>query len=305
MPPSSPRSRGLLPHPPSVSTIATTPSLNAMLDGAYAITPLQHELGLDDVNQLWDTYRRSIADRRRQDRLQFQPGAREDSKPTGWSQTYLPFQPPPIPPTAPQPKLKTLAAYLDLEKVRDLGCVEIEAVWRLRHASSKHSLCASIPSSTFSRMAKNARRHPRFILPLPVGLPQASELDSAAGDSLDKGVSFHFVEWSFPSAAAVTVIMTHLAEFKTKGEFAIPHTAITHHLELAKDKGVVLLQGAVTENTGVSVEDARWLLVMLQRFYGGVGASDAERVEELLESFTAGDEAFRVEDLIDEAERIA
>ncbi|PGH15375.1 hypothetical protein AJ80_05559 [Polytolypa hystricis UAMH7299] len=261
-------------------------------------------LGLANVRQLWDAHRDQIEHLKRQDYIDSQLQTEE----YGEAPLPAPFTPPPVPP-APQaaPKLKTLAAYLDLDKVRHLGCAEIETVWRLRHASSQSSLCATIPSETFKQMVETARAHPRFVLPLPTSIshsPDSGPTADGAPTKKPSGVSFHFIEWAFPSPTAVTVIMTHLAEFKTKGEFAVPHTAITHHLELSRDKGVVLLQGAVTEHMGMSVEEARWLLMMLQKFYGGVGAPNSEPLGGLLEDFTAGNEAFNIQKLVEEAERI-
>lgn len=64
------------------------------------------------------------------------------------------------------------------------------------------------------------------------------------------------------------------------------------------------------EGRGVSVEEARWLVMCLQRFYGGVGAKDGQGVgskrrrKELLEMFGRGDSGFRVEDLVEEAEKV-
>lgn len=100
----------------------------------------------------------------------------------------------------------------------------------------------------------------------------------------------------------MTVLFTHLAEYKLRGEFSQPHTTITHHLELAKDKGLVLLQGQVVKGRGVSVDEAKWLVICLQKFYGLGGESNERR--RLLELFKKGDASFKVEDLVEEAEKI-
>jgi ATP synthase F1 complex assembly factor 1 len=71
---------------------------------------------------------------------------------------------------------------------------------------------------------------------------------------------------------------------------------------MAEDKGVVLLQGQVIEGRGVSVDEAKWLVMCLQKFYG-VGGEKNER-RRLLEMFGKGDAEFRVEDLVEEAEKI-
>ncbi|KAL8857692.1 MAG: hypothetical protein Q9178_005727 [Gyalolechia marmorata] len=187
------------------------------------------------------------------------------------------------------PGLKTLSSYLDLPKTLALPPKEIEYIWRLRHANSSTSLCAIIPSQTYLRIQQTARKYPHFILPLPrEGSP---------------GAEIHFLQWSFPASDTATVMFTHLAEYKLRGEFSQPHTTITMHLELMEEKGLVLMQGQVVEGRGVNVEEARWLVLCLQKFYGGTEGDHVSR-RRLLEKFSQGDETFRVEDLVDEAEKI-
>jgi ATP synthase F1 complex assembly factor 1 len=98
------------------------------------------------------------------------------------------------------------------------------------------------------------------------------------------------------------VLFTHLAEYKLRGEYSQPHTTVTHHLDLAGPKGVVLLQGSVVEGRGVSVDEGKWLLMCLQKFYG-VGEEKVER-KNLLEQFSQGDGGFEVERLLEEAEKV-
>lgn len=100
----------------------------------------------------------------------------------------------------------------------------------------------------------------------------------------------------------MTVLFTHLAEYKLRGEFSEPHTTITHHLELADSKELVLLQGQVIAGKGVSVDEAKWLLMCLQKFYG-FGSEKSER-RRLLELFGRGDAGFSIEELVEEAEKI-
>jgi len=125
-----------------------------------------------------------------------------------------------------------------------------------------------------------------------------------------------------------TVLFTHLAEYKLRGEYATPHTTVTHHLDLAGEKGLVLMEGNVAQGRGVSVDEGKWLVMCLQKFYaegGGEGDADDEqgkegavrgdrrreaRVKErgvrkkLLEQFSQGDGGFRIEELLEEAEKI-
>lgn len=164
---------------------------------------------------------------------------------------------------------------------------ELEAIWRLRHANNPQSLCAVIPLDVYLRIQNNARKHPHFILPLP---------------KEGEGAEIHFLQWTFPAPDTVTVLFTHLAEFKLRGEYSQPHTTVTHHLELARDKQVVLMKGDVVEGRGVSVDEAKWLVMCLQKFYG-VGSEKVER-RKLLEGFTKGDEGFSLDELVEESEKI-
>ena len=144
-----------------------------------------------------------------------------------------------------------------------------------------------IPRSTYSRLHETARRHPQFILPLP---------------REGQGAEIHFLQWTYPTPTTTTVLFTHLAEFKLRGEFSQPHTTVTHHLNLAGPKGLVLLHGSVIDGRGITVNEGKWLLMCLQKFYGG-GEDQVER-QRLLEQFSQGDENFKVEKLLEEAEKI-
>ncbi|KKY32290.1 putative f1f0 atp synthase assembly protein [Diaporthe ampelina] len=195
--------------------------------------------------------------------------------------------------------VKTLDQILDLPKARTLPVPELTAIWRLRHASSPQALCAVVPQHTYEAMEAEARAHPQFVLPLP---------------HPEQGAEMHFLQWTFdPATRTSTVLFTQLAEYKARGEFAVPHTTVTHHLDLVADKRVVLMQGTVVADRGVKPDDARWLVMCLQRFYGGwdgekndaLGRERAEERKRLLEWFGKGDSRFSVEKLLEEAERLA
>ncbi|MBE3047920.1 hypothetical protein IMZ48_36495, partial [Candidatus Bathyarchaeota archaeon] len=101
-----------------------------------------------------------------------------------------------------------------------------------------------------------------------------------------------------------TVMFTQLAEYKARGEFAQPHTTVTHHADLADgEAGLVLMQGQLVEGRGAKLEDARFLVLLLQKFYGGWGQGG--EAKQLLEWFRKGDSRFSVEKLLEEAERLA
>ncbi|WQF78186.1 hypothetical protein CDEST_03200 [Colletotrichum destructivum] len=188
--------------------------------------------------------------------------------------------------------IKPLDEILDLPKVRELPDKELTAIWRLRHASDPTSLCAVIPTPAYRTMEALARQNPQFILPVP---------------HEQQGAEIHFLQWVFDKASrTATVMFTQLAEFKARGEYAQPHTTITHHTDLADDRGVVLMQGKCLEDRGVKTAHAQWLVMCLQRFYGDAeGKERAAERQKLLEWFRTGDERFSVEKLLDEAERIS
>ena len=223
-----------------------------------------------------------------------------------------PAPPRPVQAAVQQPgSLKKLAAFLDMDKAKSLEGPEIEAVWRLRHASSASSLCAAIPASTYRLMAETAEAHPRFVLPLPT-LPAEDPSSSSTAEEEEgkdnwkrQGVTLHYVEWAFPAPEAATVTMTRLEEFKRRGESAVPHTTATLHLELAESNDMVLLQGQVAEGSRIGADEARLLMMLIQKFYTAeTHTSRGRRRHQLLQQFTAGSEAFDVDALIDEAEMV-
>lgn len=261
------------------------------------------EKGLNNVDELKEVYSAKIQELRKKAIV---PGAHAPLNPQQpptpqQAASSIPHQapPPPRPQQIPQiPKssdgIRTLSSFIDVEKTAALPQKEIETIWRLRHVRDPHSLCAVMQADTFKRIVATARRHPQFILPIP---------------REEKGAEIHFLQWTFPSPTTATVLFTHLAEFKLRGEFAQPHTTVTHHIDLADSNGVVMLEGRVMENRGVSVEEGKWLLMCLQKFYGFEAHSetakqDAQRRQKLMEQFSGGDEGFKVEELLEEAEKV-
>ncbi|KAK7415409.1 hypothetical protein QQZ08_012350 [Neonectria magnoliae] len=286
--------------------LATTRPSQAVIDKYRAqLDQKAKQEGLSSIDELKAAYAAKIEAERLRDAVEeayipqapntpvSQPNA--DGKPI----TNM-REPPKIPPTgAKKPTIKTLDAIIDLEKARELPEKELTAVWRLRHASSPLSLCAVVPASTYKAMEEAAKISPQFVLPVP---------------HPTQGAEIHYLQWTFDASSKTsTVLFTQLVEYKTRGEFAQPHTTITHHLDLADDKGLVLMQGQVIEGRGIKPEHAQWLAMCLQRFYGGwegegvVGGERKERADErtkLLKWFAAGDSRFTLEKLMEEAERL-
>jgi ATP synthase mitochondrial F1 complex assembly factor 1 len=186
--------------------------------------------------------------------------------------------------------VKTLSSYVDVDKLRQHSdSKEIELIWRAGH--TKDSLiCAVIPSRIYGRMAALARNHPMFILPLP----------------RDSGVEMHFVQFKFPEANVSHILFTSLLEYKTHGEFARPHTTAMHFEDLAEERGIVLMRGEVDgEQRGIALDDARTLVMGVQKLYGADVESERGRNRtKLIEEFTRGSDEFDVNKLLDELNRI-
>ena len=259
------------------------------------------EEGHEDIDSLKVAYADKIHKLRKEADVVVPPPpaatSQEAQQPPEQPQTSTSSSIPKNPPSA-SSGIKPLSSILDLPKASALPVKELTAIWRLRHASQPNSLCAVIPAATFSAMESLARQNPQFVLPVP---------------HPEQGAEMHFLQWTWDAATkSSTVLFTQLAEYKARGEFAAPHTTVTHYKDFVGDKGLVLMQGAVVEDRGVKVEDARWLVMCLQRFYGGwdgvgddkLGRERAEERRRLLEWFGRGDGRFSVEKLMEEAERM-
>ncbi|KAF2759305.1 ATP11-domain-containing protein [Pseudovirgaria hyperparasitica] len=278
------------------------------------------EEGHESIEGLKDAYKEKIQELRKKAAV---PGAtapldtaqaispKADSKPAASSapsQDTTKASSPRAPSSFPKANssVKPLSSYLDLEKISDLPTSQIEPLWRLRHAHKEQSLSFAVPADTWGAIVKMARQHPQFVLPLPREVPvEDGSAAATAGEAQasNAAAEIHFMQWNFPTEHAVTVLFTHLAEYKLRGEYANAHTTVTFHTELAQTKGLVLGQGTVMQGRGVTVDEGKWLLMCMQKFYGVQAEQRAER-KRLLESFTRGDSTFELQTLLDEAERI-
>ncbi|KAI1849223.1 hypothetical protein JX265_008634 [Neoarthrinium moseri] len=189
--------------------------------------------------------------------------------------------------------IKPLSEILDLPKARELPVKELSAIWRLRHASNPSSLCAVIPAATYKALEATARQHPTFVLPVP---------------RAEAGAEIHFLQWVFDAESKTsTVLFTQLAEYKVRGEWAQPHTSVTHYWdpEVADNQGVALMAGNVVDGRGANLQDAQWLVMLMQRFYGAEGAAGSGEKRKLLEEFAKGANGeFSVEKLLEESEKL-
>ncbi|KAI5294147.1 hypothetical protein KEM52_004619, partial [Ascosphaera acerosa] len=129
------------------------------------------EEGHDSIAALKDAYKHRIDDLRRK---ALSPAELLEKARAGGAAAATSDTPPATPTPTPTPQsartdsgaadpatgIRPLSSYLDREKVRGLPAKEIEALWRLRHASIPSSLCAAIPLDTYLRMAGTAKLNP-------------------------------------------------------------------------------------------------------------------------------------------------
>lgn len=189
--------------------------------------------------------------------------------------------------TVPKTPFKTLASYLDVEKVRQLPEKEVEFLWRARFQNKERSLLAMLNATQFANIFANAFKNPNFILPLP-----------KEGD----GYEMHFVQWATVGPDTTHCMLTSLAEYKLHKEYAKPHTTLMFHQELVDDIGAVLMNGQVEKDAALSLDEAQLLVLNVQRFYGGLTESPgSQRKLALLRAFTSGDAEFDMSKLIEEA----
>ncbi|ORY66286.1 ATP11 protein-domain-containing protein [Pseudomassariella vexata] len=261
---------------------------------------------LQDINQLKAAYADKIQEVRKKDGVSVpgldallsdepppQTQSQDSTTTTTGTTATSPHPPSPSSPSAGKASIKPLSSLLDLPKVRALPLKELTTIWRLRHASSSLTLCAAIPTSTYTSISTTALRHPTFVLPVP--RPGA-------------GAEIHFLQWVFDrESSTATVLFTQLAEYKARGEWAQPHTSVTHYWDSGLAEGpaqAVLMAGSVVEGRGATVEDARWLVMLMQRFYGPEGTQGTGEKGRLLEEFSRGDGSFSVERLLEESEKL-
>ncbi|KAG5927974.1 hypothetical protein E4U42_001451 [Claviceps africana] len=271
--------------------------------------------GLGSIDDLKSAYAKRIEAQRRKDAVEYPIPEIPQAAGTPVSQPNrgpLPSQPEPEPepeddedrpppymrhPSATMPRLENL---VDVEKFKKLGEKEMDILWRLRN-DSPHKVCAVIPAASYRLMEMNAQMNRHFVLPV---------------FHKDQGAEAHFIQWTFDEVnKSTTVLFTQLAEYKARLEYAIPHTTITHHLDLIDENGVVLMQGQMTPDRGVSPEDVKWLILYLQKFYGlwdwatvegdEIQKQRAADRKRLLESFNIGDgEGFSFDKVLEEAQRL-
>lgn len=188
----------------------------------------------------------------------------------------------------PKTDIKDLNSFIDVSKLSLHDNKEIELIWKARFANKERTFCGSVNGVTFSRIYKNIRQNPSFVLPLP---------------HEDQGAELHFVQWAMPGPHTLHCMITSLAEYKLHQEYARPHTTMMFHSELLDSKQLVLMNGSIDHDSAVTHEQGVLLSLNVQRFYGAdESTATGYRKVQMLKDFTANSPEFSAEALILETE---
>lgn len=235
--------------------------------------------------------------------------------------------------------LQELGSILNLQRLLSAPhtAQQISALWAAYHASrsggtGRGFVCASIPLTVYEKMAKNGRKYPSFVVPVPHAQQQRTAVSVASEDNTAH--EFYYLQWDFnppPPIPSTTddlftkptyttpsglsnpptamVLYTPLQEYKLRQTFATPYLVLTMYTDLAATHGIVLLRGEITPTgTGhssskgrymMSQEDAQLLVIALQRFYLWTKSKESGKDGiELLMAFHEKPQEFEWKDLL-------
>lgn len=140
--------------------------------------------------------------------------------------------------------VKELNDILDVEKVRELPVEKITDLWKL-YFQNKNKVFGTIATDKYNLLRERAERNKLMVFPVPK--PHGKET--------------YFVEYKDDNFFA-----TNLLEYKTHNENARVALTVTHYLEFAKDKEIVLMLGD-PDTDRLSVFEAQTILNMISIFY--------------------------------------
>ncbi|XP_026861322.2 ATP synthase mitochondrial F1 complex assembly factor 1 [Electrophorus electricus] len=171
---------------------------------------------------------------------------------------------------------KTLGSILNLHMVQDKSGVEIGELW-MQYFSTKDTISAVIPGSTFEKMVSRAKSCPMFLYALPQ----------------KEGYEFFLGQW-----AGQELHFTSLINVQTLGENAPSQLVLYHYSELQKDKDIVLMT-AEMDGKFITVHQAQCLANQVQLFY----AAQRHETFQLVETFNHRPTDFKHMSVIAELEQ--
>ncbi|KAJ3036176.1 hypothetical protein HDV00_003032 [Rhizophlyctis rosea] len=211
--------------------------------------------------------------------------SRPPTPPPSPNSTRGPSSPPPKP-TKPAPErkdglpshVKGLNEIMNMDKIIEEDADRIATIWNAYH-SAKSSVSGVMPAQFYRDLTTRAKTFPMFILPLP----------------RDSGYEFFLLQF-----AGHQVFFTPLLEYKTHLENARPHLVLTHYIDLADNKDIVLMSGEVGDQKTLTNSEAQNLVYQMQMFY----VTGKEEKKRLVEVFHKEPEKFEYALLIDAVEKL-
>ncbi|KAF5898554.1 ATP synthase mitochondrial F1 complex assembly factor 1 [Clarias magur] len=173
-------------------------------------------------------------------------------------------------------KNKTLDSILNLDMVKDKSGAEIGELW-MNYYSTKDTISAVIPGSTYEKMISRAKLCPMFLYPLP----------------RKEGYEFFLGQWT-----GQELHFTSLINVQTLGENAPSQLILYHYSDLKQDKDVVLMT-AERDNKFVTVQEAQCLANQVQLFY----AAQRHETFQLVETFNHKPAEFKHMSVVAELEQ--
>ncbi|XP_076880724.1 ATP synthase mitochondrial F1 complex assembly factor 1 [Brachyhypopomus gauderio] len=173
-------------------------------------------------------------------------------------------------------KSKTLGSILNLDMVHDKSGTEIGELW-MHYFSTKDTISAVIPGSTFEKMISRAKSCPMFLYALPQ----------------KEGYEFFIGQW-----AGQELHFTSLINVQTLGENAPSQLVLYHYSDLQKDKDIVLMT-AEMDGKFITVHQAQCLANQVQLFY----AAQRHETVQLVETFNHRPADFKHMSVIAELEQ--
>ncbi|MCJ8737703.1 hypothetical protein PDJAM_G00027120 [Pangasius djambal] len=173
-------------------------------------------------------------------------------------------------------KNKTLDSILNLDMVKDKSGPEIGELW-MNYFSTKDTISAVIPGSTYEKMNNRAKLCPMFLYALP----------------RKEGYEFFLGQW-----ADQELHFTSLINVQTLRENAPSQLILYHYSDLKQDKDIVLMT-AEMDSKFITVHEAQCLANQVQLFY----APQRHETFQLVETFNHRPAEFKHMSVIAELEQ--
>ncbi|KAJ3040425.1 hypothetical protein HK097_002562 [Rhizophlyctis rosea] len=141
--------------------------------------------------------------------------------------------------------VKKLDEIMNIDKIMVEDADRITTLWNAYH-SAKSNISGVMPAQFYKDLSTRAKQYPMFILPLP----------------RSEGYEFYLLQHTHHQT-----FFTPLLEYKTHLSNARPHLILTHYIDLASSKDIVLMSGDIGEGANLTNGEAQNLCYQMQMFY--------------------------------------